>query len=315
MIAALLASHVAHADAGQDTFEGRSVDAQYIKRVDDLVWPLIAPCNTGDDTAQRQCRIVRDARVRQLAGATVLVDAEPEAFAIGAWNAQRRSVAVILQACIRCGGIDINGETYYVVAGGPARFEGARARPAILYDTARAFSDEDAEEAWRHTVRKARVQFLLKVGDKPRWQVQGRQGLTFDVLGYRVIAPCDGQIVVAKPPASAVPADRKACKAEPAETEPPADGSPVETLSESMVQDAMRPVVQAAEVCHDQYGVSGKARLAITIAGNGTVLRAEQSGDFVDTPTGACIDRAMRKIVFPQSKQARTTIAYPIVLQ
>jgi hypothetical protein len=310
--AVIAAAHPALAD---DTFEGRSVDAQYVKRVEDVVWPLVTACDRGDDTAQRQCRMIRDARAHQLIGATVLVDAEPEAFAIGAWNPQRKSVTVILQACIRCGGIELDGSTYYVIGSGAApRFEGGRVRPAILHDAARSFSDENAAEAWRHAVRKARVQFLLKIGDKPRWQTQGRTGLTFDVVGYRVIAPCDGQVVLAQPAASAVEPDRKACRGEPAETEPPPDGSPVAELTESMVQATMKPVVDAAEVCHDQYGVSGKARLAITIAGNGTVLRAEQTGDFVDTPTGLCIDKAMRKVVFPQSKQSRTTIVYPIVL-
>jgi hypothetical protein len=298
-----------------DTFEGRTVDAPYIQRLDDLVWPLVAPCVRGDDTQQRQCRLVRDARAKQLAGATVLVDAEPEAFAIGAWNPQRKSVTLVLQACIRCGGIDVDGETYYVIgSGAPPRFEGGRARPTIVFDGARSFSDEAAADAWLHDIRKARVQFLVKVPDRPRWQVQGRNGLTLELVGYRVFAPCDGQIVVAKPPASAVAPDNKACRATPAATAPPGDGSPVEELSEAMVQAAMKPVVDAAAVCHDQYGLGGKARLAITVAADGTVVKVDQTGDFVGTPTGECIDRAMHKVVFPASKQARTTLAYPIVL-
>src|SRR5580700_6200027 len=159
--AALVTAAPAHAD---DSFEGRTVDAQYVKRLDDVVWPLVAPCDKGDDTQQRQCRIVRDTRAKQLAGATLLVDAEPEAFAIGAWNPQRKSVTLVLQACIRCGGIDVDGATYYVIgSGAPPRFEGGRARPAILFDSPRPFSDEGAADAWLHDIRKARVQFLVKV--------------------------------------------------------------------------------------------------------------------------------------------------------
>ena len=249
----------------------------------------------------------------------MLVDADPEAFAAGAWNPQRKSVPLVLQACIRCGGIDIDGTTVFVVGsvpGGAApHYEGGRARPVILSDSARAFSDEAAATAWLHAVRKVRVQLLVKVGDKPLWQAQGRIGLAFEVLGYRVISPCDGQIVLAKPPSSPVEPDKRACRAEPAASEVPSDGSPVEALTESMIQDAMEPVADAADDCHERYGVAGKARLSITIADDGTVVKSEQSGDFVDSPTGACIDKAMRKVVFPRSKRPRTTIAYPIVLR
>nr|HEX4314375.1 hypothetical protein [Kofleriaceae bacterium] len=313
--AALCASAgVARAD---DTFEARAADARAIRHVEDLAWPLVAPCDRGDDTEQRQCRHVRDARAKELVGQTVLVDAEPEAFTAGAWNPQRKSVTLVLQACVRCAGVDIDGHTIYVVGtqpgGAATHFEGGRARPVVLSDTARPFSDEAAATAWLHGVRRVKVQLLLKVTDKAAWTAQGRSGLAFEVTGYRVISPCDGQIVLAKPASSPVPPDDRACKAEPQASDVPADGSPVDALSESMVHDAMQPVVDAADDCHDRYGVAGKARLAITIADDGTVVKSEQTGDFVDSPTGACIDKAMRKVVFPRSKKPRTTIVYPIV--
>ena len=64
----------------------------------------------------------------------------------------------------------------------------------------------------------------------------------------------------------------------------------------------MRPVVEAAEACHDKYGVAGVARMAITVFDDGTA-KFEQTGDFVDSPTAQCLDKAMRKVVFPEARR------------
>jgi hypothetical protein len=311
------AAGTAHAE---DTFEGKTVDARYIKKIEDVVWPLVATCEKGDDTEQRQCRHVRDARAQTLRGATLLVDGDVEAWSVGAYNASRKSVPVSLTPCLRCGGIDIDGRTVFVLGlsgqSSQIRFEGGRLRPAPVHDSSRSFSDENAAAAWAKSVRKVRVQFLVKVPDKPRWTVQGRDGVSFEVLGYRVISPCDGQIVMSQPTSQAVDPDKKACRADDSEGDQrPGDGGPPDQLSESMIQEAMKPVVEAADTCHERFGVAGKAKLLITIAGDGTVVKADQSGDFVDTPTGLCIEKAVRRVTFPQSKKARTTIGYPIVLR
>jgi hypothetical protein len=302
---------VAHAAWAEDTFEGRTVNAKYVKHLEDVVWPLTAPCDRGDDNEQRQCRHVRDARAAELIGATLLVDGDLDAWTAGTWNPQRKSVQTTLTACIRCAGMEIDGKTWYVVGTGTQpRFEGGRLRPPVIYDSSRAFSDEAAAKAWERTIHKVRVQFLFKIPDKPKWQSQGREGISIDILGYRVISPCDGQIVVAKPTSQPVDADAKACKDDDGPATPDYGG-----FSESAVQDAMRPVVEAAEACHERYGVAGTAMYTITAGSDGIVVKFEQTGDFVDTPTGQCIDRAMRKVVLPKSKKARTTMRYPIVLR
>jgi hypothetical protein len=45
------------------------------------------------------------------------------------------------------------------------------------------------------------------------------------------------------------------------------------------------------------------------------VQKYEQQGDFVNTPTGQCIDAAMGKASFPASKKQKTVISFPITLQ
>jgi hypothetical protein len=212
----------------------------------------------------------------------------------------------MLVACIRCAGVEVDGKPWYIVGtGAPPRFEGGKLRPPVLHDNARAFSDEAAAKAWEKQIKHVRVQFVVKVPDKPRWSSQGRDGIAVDILGYRVISPCDGQVVVAKPASQPVDADKKACSSE--------DLSALEGVEESAVQDAMKPVVEAGEACHDKYGVAGVAKMAITINDDGTA-KFEQTGDFLDTPTGECLAKAMRKVVFPRPKKGKVSFVYPIAL-
>ena len=152
--------------------------AQPVAQIDDIVWAVTAKCDAGDDTEQRQCRAVRDAALKRYAGQTLLVEADPAAFTIGNWNAQKRSVAIKLAAP-------------RAVASG------------MLYDNAKTFPDEATAIRFIKTVRKVRVQLLVKLAAKP--------ALPAEVIGYRVVVPCDGEVVIAKPTSGPMAADKTAC--------------------------------------------------------------------------------------------------------
>ncbi len=312
VIALGVLSSLASVATADDSFETKAAAARRMRHVDDIVWALTASCDKGDEVQQRQCRLIRDKRAKALAGDTLLVDADPDAFDLGKWNPAKKSVSVTLTSCIACQGLAIDGKTWFVT-GSPPRVEGGKVRAVAVYDNGRQFSDEASANAWIKSLKNVRVQMLLKVPDKRRWQVSGKDGLLLDVLGYRVVTPCDGGVIVASPSSNGVPADPKACTGTGATA---ADGSVgVDVITAAMVQASLKPVVDAANACFEKYGVAGKAKLDITIAGDGTVARYDQTGDFEGTPTGQCIDTAMREVQFPRSKRARTKIGYPIVLQ
>jgi hypothetical protein len=226
-------------------------------------------------------------------------------------------VAVALTACIRCGGVELDGKKVYLVGTtAQQRVEDGRLRASRLYDTARGFAGENAANSWITAVRGVRVELLVKVPPKPRWQVGDKTGLALEIVGYRVYSPCSGAVIVANPPSGALPPDKKACGKEPPvvfDPETPAEA--VETLSPEMVHDALKPVVEAANTCFAQLNIAGKAKLEITIAGDGTIAKYDQTGDFKSTPTGDCIDRAMTKVRFPPSKKPLTKIGYPLILK
>ena len=309
----LAASTVARAD---DTFERKANAAVPVNSFEDVVWALTAPCDKGDELHQRQCRLIRDTRAKQLTGATLLVDAEPGAFVAGPWNPAKRSVPLVLEACIRCGGVQVDGRTWHLT-GSTAHMNGTKLSAAALYDNARPFPDEARAKKWIAGVKAARTQMVLKVPDKRRWLVGGNDGLLFEVLAWRVVQPCTGEVVISSLPSGPAEKDRAACSAaaQPAATQPAAsEPAVVPMLTKEMVRAAMKPVVQGARACYAKYKAAGKARLELAIRADGSLDAYTQSGDFKGTPTGLCIDAAMLSVAFPPSQRPVTTVGYPIVL-
>lgn len=205
LIAALSAPAMA-----EQTFEQKAAAARKVVNLDEIVWALTAPCTQGDEVQQRQCRLVRDARVKTELGATLLVDADPDAFEIGPYSATKKSLTLQLSSCIRCASMQIDGKELHVT-GAAARVEGGKVRTPLLYDNARQFADEAAARAYGESVKGSRVQMVIKVADRKRWQVGGKDGLLVDVLAWRVVVPCTGAVLIASPASGAVEPDRKAC--------------------------------------------------------------------------------------------------------
>jgi hypothetical protein len=305
VVAILCCARLAQADGWQD----KVAHAERVRHLEDVVWAITATCEGGDDVVQRQCRHLRDTRLAALATATLVVDGDAEAFEVGKWSPAKRSVTVRLAACIRCGGLDVDGKQVYVVgSAAQQRLEGDKLHANPLYDTARPFPTGVAADKWTRSVHGARVELLVKLPAKPRWQLGTRPGVAFEVLAYRVYSPCTGEIVVASDPSEPLTADPKTCSKDPVEAP-----EEVDDLNAEVAHAALRSVDDAAQVCFTKLGLSGKAMLVISIAADGSIAKYDQTGDFKGTPTGDCIDRSLVKVHFPRSK-GPTRIKYPIVL-
>jgi hypothetical protein len=209
----VLGGVLAATTAAADTFEAAARGARSVRHIDDLVWALTTPCDRGTDLEQRQCRQVRDARAASLTGTTLRVEAEPSALAVAAWSQATKSVAVKLSSCIACAGITVEGRTWFVTGG-----------PAALHDNAQQFPDEAAANRWISAAKHPRVELLVKVPDQRRWVVSGKDGVQLEIVGYRVVTPCTGDVLLARPAASKLAPDPRACPAvaKPATAVPPA---------------------------------------------------------------------------------------------
>lgn len=317
--AALLAPAVAAADS----FEAVAEKATRVSRLDDVVWAFTGACGAGDELQQRQCRLVRDKRAKELVGALLLVDGDTSALELTKWSPQKRSLGITVSSCIRCAGVEVEGKKWLLIgAGAAARFEGPRLRTHVLHDSTQMFKDDAAATAWTKSLEHARVQYVIKVPEKPKWSAAGKDGLAFEVVAFRVVAPCDGAIVAANPPSQPVAPDRDmkaACGGAPVANDPAPEGTRPQKLPEAltgaMIKQAMQPVLDAANACFARHKVSGKAKLVMTIDGDGKVVDYEQQGELVGTPTATCIDTAVKRVTFPRTQKPKTKVGFPIVLQ
>jgi hypothetical protein len=297
----ILAPTVAHADA---TFEAAASSAKRVRHVDDIVWAFTAACDKGDDTQQRQCKTLRDRRAAELAGSTLLVEADADALDLGTYSTAKKSVTVTLNGCIRCKGLASDGKTFHVTGGAP-KVEDKVVKTAALYDTARQFQTAEIANAWLKAVAQRRVELLVKIPAKPRWSQGGLEGVQLDVQGYRVTTPCNGTVVISNPQAANTPPDKAACAA---------GGAAVVALTPELIDETMQAPMSVIRVCAKKERAAGKAKLQLTISDDGTLAAYEQNGDFVGTPMGKCIDEAMKGVMFPRSAKPRTKIGYPISL-
>ncbi len=280
-------------------------------------WALTAACDQGDAMSQRLCRVVRDHRVAALRAGTWLVDAEPGAFTITPWDPDAKAMLLNLTGCVACAAPV--GGLYIVSAKAPPSWAGDVATAVGVHQAARSFPNQAAADRWRAQAVTARGQFVVKVAAQDALTTQaGRRVLAVDILGFRVWQPCDGAIVCASPRAEALPADQSACGKIVEEVAPVTDGGADRlpaTLTPDDLKNVLKPVTTAARACFDDYGVPGKAKLIYTVAGAGTITAYEQTGDFVDTPTGRCIDKAAKAVTFPAVQKASFTFTYPINVQ
>ena len=84
-------------------------------------------------------------------------------------------------------------------------------------------------------------------------------------------------------------------------------------LSRSAFVLGIRAVRQKVLDCYARYQVPGLAMLDVVIEPDGTVSQAMPSGKFAGTPTGACVENAVKTARFPPSDGFRTP--YPFQLK
>jgi hypothetical protein len=297
----------------EDSFESLAASAQKIKRIDDVIWALTAKCDGGTDTEQRQCRRIRDVRATELKNATLLVEADREAFKVGEWNAAKKSAALSIVSCIRCGGIDVDGKSWFVAgtrdANQPPRFQAGKQVANLLEESSKTFSDAAAAKKYSDSVATARVQFVLRVPQNPVWTDSNKQGIAFEVLAYRVYSTCDGSVVMAKPKAGAGEIDKRACAGI------PPIGVEVDELTPAMIKESLKGTLESATAsCQAKHQGQGKGKLKLQIGPDGVITSSKLEGELAGSETATCIEEAVKNAKLPKSKKPKTSCAVPIVL-
>ena len=304
-----------------DKWSELAKSGEAVKDVERLVWALTATCEKGDDLTRRHCRVLRDAAAARLKGATIVVDAGAGAVELGAFDPATTSSSLVVRGCVSCTGIESEGKKWHIVTNNAApSVKGDTVMAAPVHEGAKTFKDAAEAQAWQAAVLpRLRTQLVVKVLDANyTWKREAADGIAVQILGFRTYDRCDGSIVAAKPESDRGPADKKACGAvvdvKPDKPVDPDAGLPRE-LSKDQILGGLRPVIEEAKACYETHGVAGDAKVKVTIGGDGTVQDVKQTGAFVGTPTGECIDAAIKKATFPKSKKAKTTVSYPVLLR
>jgi predicted Zn finger-like uncharacterized protein len=93
----------------------------------------------------------------------------------------------------------------------------------------------------------------------------------------------------------------------------PAEDLP-ETLSRSQIQSGMSGIRPRVQACNAQYRVPGTVTVALTISRAGRIQTANVTGRFAGTPTGQCVEKAVKSATFPKFSGAPVSIDYPFVM-
>lgn len=220
VVVALLAAP-ARADDSFDARARKAVELAGPEGLAALFWSQLAQCKSdGDDFARRQCEGVREARRAHVAATTYLVSAdgavEPDAF-----NEKAMSIDVTVRACAACGGVELGGDRRYLVGRGAVKLVGGRVRPATLHTATMTFKTRAEGKEWAQTVaRRLRADLLVRIPDTLEpWNEGGASGYKIEVVGFRVVDPCKGQVLWSNPPAGNLPPETDAC-ATPAKKKP-----------------------------------------------------------------------------------------------
>ncbi|HSS37126.1 MAG TPA: hypothetical protein VLT58_00010, partial [Polyangia bacterium] len=94
------------------------------------------------------------------------------------------------------------------------------------------------------------------------------------------------------------------------------DGKPAASagpLAKSAVVAGMNSVKPKVAACYNEYKQQGMAMVNVVIGKNGKVSSATVSGKFAGTPTGACVEKAVKSATFPPSDGFTTP--YPFQLR
>ena len=82
-------------------------------------------------------------------------------------------------------------------------------RAASLHTGTMTFKTRAEGKEWARTVApRLRADFLVRIpGKLETWSEGGASGYRVEVVGFRVVDPCKGQVLWSNPPASNLPPD------------------------------------------------------------------------------------------------------------
>ena len=141
--------------------------------------------------------------------------------------------------------------------------------------------------------------------------------ITFEQLGHRVYDRCAGKVYASTPKAAGPfkvdRTDMTCPQNQPKKivVRPKLPGA----MPQAEVHALMERVADDAKTCYEQFGVTGETPAEVLVAPDGKVKSVKISGKLAETPTGQCVERLVKELVFPKFAGADARLQWPLVVK
>lgn len=211
-LALLAAAAPARADESFDAMAKQATPLSGPDALGALFWSQVADCKDEDDFFRRQCEGIKAARRERIAASTFMVASAGAVTALP-FDPKAMSVDVEVTACAACDGVKIAGHKRYLVGRGAVKVVGGRVTPVSLNRGTKTFSSKAEGEGWSKTVAPRLVaELLVRLPARlEAWKNSGADGYHVEVVGFRVLDPCKGDVYWSQPKSSNPAPDASAC--------------------------------------------------------------------------------------------------------
>ena len=256
---------------------------------------------------------------------------EPGVVAVSDYDAAVKGYHVALAGCVACDKpvtIGAGSEPRLVTLKVPDKDADSLMKAVALSRNTFGFDSLADAKRWLDAERPfLRAEFLFQpqtVGEV--WKFGASRGVALKLVGARVYNRCTGDVLVSKPPSTAM-AERpgpghedptcaaKARAATEAATPPPANDDLPPQLTKTLIADSMAKIRPQIFACYQQHKSPGTLELIYVVASNGTVQSVAVGPAFAGTPTGLCVLQAAKDARFPPFKLDQQKFTYPFFLR
>lgn len=314
------------------SFETLGTGAVRTRDIGTLLSSFVDRCDDEKrDIDRARCRATTSYLRRTLPQRTfAFTTDEPGVVAVSDYDAAVKGYHVALAGCVACSKpvtIGAGSEPRLVTLKVPDKDADSLTKAVSLSRNTFGFDSLADAKRWLDAERPfLRAEFLFQpqtVGEV--WKFGTSRGVALKLVGARVYNRCTGDVLVSKPPSTAM-AERpgpghedptcavKARAATEAAPPPASDDLPVQ-LTKTLIADSMAKIRPQIFACYQQHKSPGTLELIYVVASNGTVQSVAVGPAFAGTPTGLCVLQAAKDARFPPFKLDQQKFTYPFFLR
>jgi hypothetical protein len=317
------------------TFETVGAGAVRTRDIETLLSSIVERCeNETRDIDRARCQATTAYLRRTLPQRTFAYTTdEPGVVAVSDYDAAVKGYHLALAGCVACNKPVTIGkakEPRLVTLKVPEKDADSLTKAVSLSRNTFGFESLADAKRWLDAERPfLRAEFLFQpqiVGDV--WSFGGNRGVSLKLVGARVYNRCTGDVLVSKPPSTAMAARpgpgqedptcaarARAVGSSDTAAPPPSGDALLAQLTKAQIADSMAKIRPQVFACYQQHKSPGTLELIYVVAGNGTVQSVAVGPAFAGTPTGLCVLPAAKDAHFPQFKLDQQKFTYPFFLR